>query len=69
MSEHAADAVSTAAEACNEARQAIAAVLDDPEAPRGTLSPAAAQAEASRAEYDVAVAGYEAEATMLEAGL
>jgi hypothetical protein len=69
MSEHAVEAVNTAAEAHNEARQAIAEVLNDPEAPRGALSSAAAQAEAARAEYDLALGEYEAEAKALEVGL
>jgi hypothetical protein len=69
VSEQRAEAVNTAAEAHNEARQAIAGVLNDPEAARGALSSAAAQAEAARTEYDLALTEYEAEAQALEAGL
>jgi outer membrane protein TolC len=69
MSEHAAEAVTVAAEAHNEARQCIAEVLNDLEAPRGAVSSAAAQVEATRAEYDLALAEYEAQARTLEAGL
>jgi outer membrane protein TolC len=69
MSEQRAEAVNTAAEAHNQARQGIVEVLNDPEAPRGALSSAAAQVEAARAEYDLAISEYEAEAKTLEAGL
>ena len=64
MSEHTAGAVNVAAEAYGEARQVIAGVLNDPEAKPGSLSTAAHQAEAARAEYEAAVHSYQAEAEL-----
>lgn len=64
MSERTVEAVNQSAEAYNTTRQGVIEALNDPEAAPGSLSEAADQAEAARAEYDAAVLEHQ-----LEAGL
>ncbi len=66
MSEGTVQAVNEAGERYGAARERIIEALNDPEAPAGSLSTAAHQAEAARSEYEAAVHEHQAE---LEAGL